>query len=323
MTNGYPSLSEIASDPSARDRSEVAERMAKRRSQLEFAEREATRRTIGLRPFPFEIVELREANDNPISGKSARSWPLMERARAGTLFRDDPDRNKLAINAIEAFSMLYEVCELGPPHQSNWIVGLEDIQADNDDEESCRGLPAGLQPDSYIDMGPTPERLIRLHSAGRLRFSRYSDDRSKKSNLEKGNRTSTAIVSLSSGRQWTIFETYKSRGPSSADEPDEMLLAHTVHSTGRDGAVAIPYHPETWIIAREALDRLRSDMGQEAFDDMVAVSSHCATARALGEAHGATYKRAEALGGALMSLCVDAAIRCLAPTTDNTAAAAA
>ena len=241
-------------------------------------------------------------NDNtrprPPSGKAARSWPAMERARAGRLFPHDPDRNGRAIEALEAFAALVDLATLDYEAIPS-STGSREGMALNDNEDAF--LPeSGFGIDRYLDVGPTPERLVALAEAGRVVF--------------RPERVWPLLIrDRTSGKLHEVRERLRQpAGPEqqTAAERDAAVMAwtRTVHPSKKSGGGPTPRAPLGRRLAFQRIEAIEARIGSELLKGIYRVACEHWTAMNLGLAAGLRHKPAEAKGGALMAVYADAAI---------------
>ncbi|MEF2557597.1 hypothetical protein VQ044_15145 [Aurantimonas sp. C2-5-R2] len=241
-------------------------------------------------PAPSPVA----ANNNrkAASGKAAHQWPAMARATAGTLL-DDPRANRVAAAVLAGFAALYADVSIDPsaiPSPAGRIaeLSLADVREGDDGEGD---FPDGYGAERLMSNEATAETLIALHKAGELRIVPGEIE---------------PYLVLKNGQWRTLrMDTFRQpRGP--------VAKSSKPLTVGSSGTAAVSRPPSTpqldRLIAMESIESIRGRMDNDSWAGLVDLAVHKMTARQLGERHGLTFKRAEALGGELMRKYITAAI---------------
>jgi hypothetical protein len=244
-------------------------------------------------------------NDNFPSGKSLHAWPAMTTAvRSGNVQTE---------RTLKWFARMWEraTAELDtlPSPAGMFRVDDDSVDAasadalvDEGDDEGETGIIDGFQDDCrvvYLNV----ERLAKL---------KPEDCRVVFADRQYGQRESSVHGWLEIRGEDGVWrrqpeERYReARGPR-AGRLDSLYWTRQVHPSGRRGAMSYNAPAEGRLEARDTLVELRGKIGPARFDALKAAAVDRVSAKAIGERHGQTWKRASALGNALIGEAVAAA----------------
>jgi hypothetical protein len=267
-------------------------------------------------------------NDNivaPVSGKAARAWPALARA----IKEGDID----SVKTLRLFECLYEIANTDPDAIASpagrfkedgdlELAGLTDEAHHDEDGESEHN---GYQTDYTNEYGPTPEALVEMTRAGcysmitrNFKTAGVANDKFRIRRIYQNQKVDGEVTRTfyswaeykgSDGRWYRAVETLKRpRGPD-RDDDDSLTWTHTAHPSGKTGWRRFELPAEERLNARQELDQLRDDVGDEAFEIWRTAAVEKSTRKAIGESRGKTYGRASALGSELLKQAGDAVNR--------------